>query len=170
MDSSEGPWVSLAVAAVGLGAVGVWVDLSPRVESDFFFSEDDPQLQVSLELDRRYPGRAQVVVRAEDGAEDPGAYRERIGELTEAFSEVEGVTDVRSITTDDAVSSPLFSRILLTPNVAATNLILSVDTPDPEVLLPRLEAVVERLSAARPGRGHVRSAGDRRADSTKSVS
>ena len=36
-------WVSLAVAAVGLGAVGVWVDLSPKVESDFFFSEDDPQ-------------------------------------------------------------------------------------------------------------------------------
>ena len=140
-------WVSLAVAAVGLGAVGVWVDLSPKVESDFFFSEDDPQLQVSLELDRRYPGRAQVVVRAEDRAGDPEAYRERIGELTEAFSEVEGVTGVRSITTDDAAPSPLFSRILLTPDEAATNLILSIDAPDPELLLPRLEAVVERLGA-----------------------
>ena len=140
-------WVSLAIAAVGLGAVGVWVDLSPKVESDFFFSEDDPQLQASLELDRRYPRPAQVVVRTEDRAEDPEAYRERIGELTEAFSEVEGVTDVRSITTDNAVSSPLFSRILLTPDEAATNLILSVDAPDPELLLPRLEAVVERLSA-----------------------
>ena len=138
-------WVSLSVAAVGLGAVGVWVDLSPRVESDFFFSEDDPQLQVSLELDRRYPGRAQVVVRAEDRAGDPEAYREWIGELTEAFSEVEDVTGVRSITTDDAAPSPLFSRILLTPDEAATNLILSVDAPDPELLLPRLEAVVERL-------------------------
>ena len=139
-------WVSLAIAAVGLGAVGVWVDLSPKVESDFFFSEDDPQLQASLELDRRYPRPAQVVVRTEDRAEDPEAYRERIGELTEAFSEVEGVTDVRSITTDNAVSSPLFSRILLTPDEAATNVILSVDAPDPELLLPRLEAVVERLS------------------------
>ena len=139
--------VSLAIAAVGLGAVGAWVDLSPKVESDFFFSEDDPQLQASLELDRRYPRPTQVVVRAEDRAEDPEAYRGRIGELTEAFSEVEGVTDVRSITTDNAVSSPLFSRILLTPDEAATNLILSVDAPDPELLLPRLEAVVERLSA-----------------------
>jgi len=140
-------WLSLAVAAVGLGAVGVWVDLSPRVESDFFFSEDDPQLEVSLELDQRYPGRAQVVVRAEDRAGDPEAYRERIGELTEAFLEVEGVTGVRSLATDDAVGSPLFSRILLTPNEAATNLILSVDETDPSLLVPRLEAVVERLRA-----------------------
>jgi hypothetical protein len=35
-------WLSLAVAAAGLGAVGAWLDLSPRVESDFFFSKDDP--------------------------------------------------------------------------------------------------------------------------------
>ena len=140
-------WLSLAVAAVGLGAVGVWVDLSPRVERDFFFSEDDPQLQVSLELDQRYPGRAQVVVRAEDRAGDPEAYRERIGELTEAFLEVEGVTGVRSLTTDDPVGSPLFSRILLTPHEAATNLIVSVDETDPSLLVPRLEAVVELLRA-----------------------
>ena len=49
-------WVSLVVAAIGLGAVGVWVDLSPKVESDFFFSADDPQLQVSTELNQRDGG------------------------------------------------------------------------------------------------------------------
>ena len=140
-------WVSLVVAALGLGAVGVWVDLSPKVESDFFFSEDDPQLQVSNDLNRRYPGGEIVVVRAEDMAGDPEVYRERIGELTEAFSEVDGVTGVRSITTDDAAPSPMFSRILLTPDEAATNLILSVDATDPELLLPRLEDVVEEHRA-----------------------
>ena len=138
-------WLSLAVMAVGLVAVGVWVDLSPRVESDFFFSRDDPQLQVSLELNQRYPGRAQVVVRAEDRAGDRAAYRERIGELAEAFLEVEGVTGVRSLTTDDPARSPLFSRILLTEDDAATNLILSVDATDPALLVPRLEDVVERV-------------------------
>jgi predicted RND superfamily exporter protein len=141
-------WFSLAVAAVGLVAVGAWVDLSPRVESDFFFSEDDPQLQVSLELDRRYPGRNQVVVRAEDRTGDPQAYVDRIGDLTEAFSAVEGVTSVRSITTDEAAPSPLFSRILLTPDESATNLILLVDATDPAILVPRLERVVERLNTA----------------------
>ena len=138
-------WVSLAIAALGLGAIGLWVDLSPKVESDFFFAADDPQLQVSNELNQRYPGGELVVVRAEDMAGDPEAYRERIGELTEAFSLVEGVQSVLSITTDDAEPSPLFSRILLTPSEAATNLILSVDATDPEILLPRLEAVADSL-------------------------
>ncbi len=148
-------WVSLAIAAVGLGAVLAFVDLSPKVESDFFFSEDDPQLQVSNELNERYPGGEIVVVRVEDVAGDPEAYRERIGELTEAFSGVEGVTSVRSITTDNAEASPLFSRVLLTQDEAATNLLVSVDATDPEVLLPRLEYVLEEHRA--PGVDRVRS-------------
>ena len=142
-------WVSLVVAAIGLGAVGVWVDLSPKVESDFFFSADDPQLQVSTELNQRYGGGGEelVVVRAEDTAGDPEVYRERIGELTEAFLEMEAVTTIFSITTDDAEPSPMFSRLLLTPDEAATNLIVSVDETDPELLLPLLEAVVEEHRA-----------------------
>jgi hypothetical protein len=44
------------------------------VEGDFFFSEYDPQLQVYLEWDQRYPGRARVVVRAGDRAGNPEAY------------------------------------------------------------------------------------------------
>ena len=91
-------WVSLVVAAIGLGAVRVWVDLSPKVESDFFFSADDPQLQVSNELNQRYGGGGEelVVVRAEDTAGDPEVYRERIGELPEAFLEMEAVTTIFS--------------------------------------------------------------------------
>ena len=148
-------WLSLVVGAVGLVAVGVAVDLSPKVESDFFFSADDPQLQVSNDLNQRYTGGegGLVVVRAEDLAGDPEAYRERIAELTEALLGVECspdpencVVSVFSITTDDAEPSPMFSRILLTPDEAATNLIVTVDASDPEVLLPRLEEVVERLS------------------------
>ena len=142
-------WLSLVVAVVGLLAVGIWVDLSPKVESDFFFSADDPQLQVSNELNQRYGGGGEelVVVRAEDTAGDPEVYRERIGELAEAFLGMEAVTTVYSITTNDPEGSPMFSRILLTPDEAATNLIVSVDETDPELLLPLLEAVVEEHQA-----------------------
>ena len=60
---------------------------------------------------------------------------------------MEGVTGVRSLTTDNPARSPLFGRLLLTPEDSATNLILSVGATDPALLLPRLEAVVERLRA-----------------------
>jgi len=137
------PWGSLGLMATGLVAVGLWVDLSPKVETDFFFSADDPQLQASAELERRYPSAPQVVVRAEDRGGDPALYRDRIRDLTEALSEVDGTSNVLSIATDNPARSPLFGRILLTPDEDATNLILQTDGTDPEVLLPRLEAVIE---------------------------
>ena len=139
------PWVSIAIMVGGLGAVWTWVDLSPKVEGDLFFAADDPQLRASEELAQRFPGRTQVIVRAEDTQGDPTLYRDRVGALTEALSDVEGVVNVRSITTDDASRSPLFSRILLTPDSAATNLLLQVDEGDPKVLVPRLESVLQSV-------------------------
>jgi len=126
--------------------VGLWVDLSPKVESDFFFSADDPQLQASVELGNRYPSAPQVVVRAEDRGNDRALYRDRIRDLTDALSTVDGASNVFSIATDDPTRSPLFGRILLNPDRAATNLILQTDRTEPQVLLPRLEAVIEEYT------------------------
>ena len=137
------PWGAMAIMAAGLTAVGLWVDLSPKVESDFFFSADDPQLQASIELDNRYSSAPQVVVRAEDRSDDAVLYRDRIRDLTDALSKVDGTAKVLSIATDNPTRSPLFGRILLTPDERATNLVLQTDGTDPEVLLPRLEAVIE---------------------------
>ncbi len=145
------PWGSLGVMAAGLLAVGQWVDLSPKVETDFFFSADDPQLQASVELDHRYPSPPQVVVRAADRGGDPALYRERVSDLTQALSEVNGAVNVFSITTDSPARSPLFSRILLTADENATNLILQTDGTDPEVLLPRLETVIDAHEAPELG-------------------
>jgi uncharacterized protein len=136
------PWVWVVVSILGALAVGRWVDLSPQVESDFFFSADDPQLQASLELDRRFPSPDQVIVRTEDLAGDEAAYRERLSALTDSLLAVEGVLSGYSITTDDPERSPLFGRILLTPDEAATNIVLQVEDIDARSLLPRLEEVV----------------------------
>lgn len=136
-------WGSLAIMAAGWVAVGLWVDLSPKVETDFFFSADDPQLRASVELGNRFSSAPQVVVRAEDRADDRKLYLEHIQSLTEALGAIEGASSVLSITTDNPTRSPLFGRILLTPDERATNLIVQTDGSDPEQLLPRLESVLE---------------------------
>ena len=124
------------------------MDLTPRVEGDFFFAEDDPQMQASEEVERRFPLSSQVILRVSDallgggvGLEDAG-YIENVQELTATLLSVEGVTGAFSVATDNP-SSPLFRRILLTPDPSATNVILQVDDTDPEVLLPRIEGVVQ---------------------------
>ena len=138
------PWIAAALAIVGVVVVGLFVDVSPRVEGDFFFAEDDPQMQASREVAARFPGSPQVILRTEDLGADSAAYRDRIEALTQELLAVQGVTGGFSIANGDPSGSPLFSRILLTPSATATNIILSTDETDPEILVPRIEAVVER--------------------------
>ena len=136
-------WVATAIAVLGLILVALFVDLSPRVEGDFFFAEDDPQMQASRAVGERFPSSPQVILRVEDRADDPDAYQRSIAELTEELFQVEGIAGGFSIATNNPEGSPLFSRILLTPNPAATNIILETDNTDPEILLPRIEAVID---------------------------
>ena len=52
--AAAAPWGALALAVLGLLGVWAFVDLSPEVESDFFFAEDDPQLQASQQISEQY--------------------------------------------------------------------------------------------------------------------
>ena len=75
-------WIVLLAAALSLGVVWRFGDLSPRVEGDFFFSEDDPQLQASQKINETYPSSPQIILRVArlQGAED--SYKDRIEALT----------------------------------------------------------------------------------------
>jgi uncharacterized protein len=143
-SSRAAVWVASAVALLGVTLVYLFVDVTPRVEGDFFFSADDPQMQASDSVAARFPSSPQILLRVQDLRGDSAAYRASVGALTRELLDVEGITGGYSITTDDPSTSPLFSRVLLTPDSTATNIILSADGTDPEVLLPRIEAVVAR--------------------------
>ena len=45
----------LAATVVLFGVVSTVVDLTPRVDQQFFFSSNDPQLQESKKIDQRFP-------------------------------------------------------------------------------------------------------------------
>ncbi len=141
-SSRAAPWVASALAVVGVSIVALFVDVSPQVEGDFFFAEDDPQMQASVAVAERFPSSPQIILRVADLEGDDAAYRSRVADLTEALVAVEGITAGYSLANSDP-SSPLFSRLLLNPDTSATNVILSADRTDPEILLPRIEAVID---------------------------
>jgi predicted RND superfamily exporter protein len=142
--SRGAPWIAAVLAVLGVVVVALFVDVSPRVEGDFFFADDDPQMQATREVAERFPASAQVILRVEDLADDSAAYRDRVAGLTDELLNIEGITGGYSIANADPSRSPLFGRILLTPSEQATNIILSADDTDPEILVPRIETVVER--------------------------
>jgi predicted RND superfamily exporter protein len=141
-------WLLALLCVVLVSAVVVWTDLSPKVESDFFFSPTDPQLEAAQEMRRRFPSPEQVVIRVASSDMGSAAYRASIRELTAALDSVAGVSAVNSIATDDARRSPVWGRMLLTPDSTATNIIVSAHDPDPAELIPRLEAAWQPFETA----------------------
>ena len=140
--SRAAPWVASSLAILGVTLVGLFVDVSPQVEGEFFFAEDDPQMQASEAVAERFPSSPQIILRVEDLAADEAAYRARVVSLTDDLLALEGITGGFSIANSDPTRSPLFSRLLLNPDSSATNIILQADRADPEILLPRIERVV----------------------------
>ena len=141
-------WLLAALSVICISVVLFWTDLSPKVESDFFFSPEDPQLQTAQEMARRFPSPEQIVIRIAAPDISSDGYSAKIRDLTAALDTVPGVSSVSSIATEDSRRSPVWRRLLLTPNDSATNIIVSAYNPDPEELIPRLEAVWEPQEAA----------------------
>ncbi|RMH14263.1 MAG: hypothetical protein D6701_11455, partial [Gemmatimonadetes bacterium] len=119
-----------------------WVDLTPRVEQDFFFAENDPQIADSRELARRFPAPEQILVRAAGADPATESGRRRLRALTDALAGVPGIERVYSVVTEDAQRSPLWRRLLLTEDSAVTNLVATTDGRDGRALVPALEAVL----------------------------
>ncbi len=122
-------------------------DLSPRVEADFFFSRDDPQLRASRELADRFPSSEQVIIRSAAPDVRSDTYVESVSRLADDLDEIEGVRSVNSIASEDASGSPLWRRILLNDDASATNLIINIDSVNPAELAVRLEEVVAEYAS-----------------------
>ena len=143
--------LAVALAVLSTLAVARWVDLVPRVEGEFFFADDDPQLAASREIRSRFRLGEQVILRVHDpeaSADDPASGRpatlEHLASIARELVAIEGVESSYSAASHD-VGDPLYGRILATPDPTVTNIVLQVDETDPRILVPRLESVIEAL-------------------------
>ncbi len=135
------PFVAMAVGAILVAGVIFRVDLDPRVEADFFFAPDDPQVAAETALRERYPSGEAVIVRVESSDVESAGYVSRIGAFGEELATVPGVTNVFSVASEN-VASPLWSRILLDPDGGATNVVLIVEIESDREFVDALERVV----------------------------
>ena len=119
-------WPYLIAAAVAVTLVVRWVDLTPRVETDFFFSPDDPQYVASAAIAERFPAGQQLIVRIAAPDIRAPRYAERVRELGDAIGELDGVTGVTSVANQDAFESPLWNRVLVSPDEGATSMVVNI--------------------------------------------
>lgn len=145
--------VGLLVVVLAFGLVLTVVDLSPQVESDFFFSSEDPQLRGSQEIAAQFPSRDQLLVAAAvpDGAAADLAspeYLAKIAALTKDLVAIPGIETVQSLTRGPSspqvvAKSPVWSRILLGRDPAMTLLVASFrDDADRSETVAAVEAAM----------------------------
>ena len=144
-----GFWTLLATMILSLWIVLFRVDLTPKVESDFFFSTEDPAFQASRRISELFPSQAQLIVAAQGPDIAAAEYVERIGQLTETLLAEPGIADVQSLTRGPThpqavAASPIWSRLLLSSNPRATQLIVSVTNDADGDLVNRIEAILEK--------------------------
>lgn len=140
---------AVAVAA-SFAVVAFVADLTPRVESELFFSSEDPQLQGSREIAKLFPSRDQLLIAA--AAPDIGSpdYLARIAKLSDELAAIPGIAQVQSLTRGPASpqgldKSPVWSRLLLGQD---KNLTLVVATLEEDAARPAVVAAAEAAMAA----------------------
>ncbi len=171
LAASATRWLVLAFAIVTVVAVFLRVDLTPKVESDFFFSADAPELRSAEQIDALFPSRPQVLLAVAAPDVRSAGYTSTIRELTRQLAALDGVAAVRSITSGPPSPAAAFTgpfwRRLLTPSAAGgtsppalTYLVVELgDSTEPTdsrgagqgALVERLEETVHAVEAHPPG-------------------
>lgn len=130
------------------------VDLSPQVESDFFFSNEDPQLRGSQQIAELFPSRDQLLIAASSPDIAGQAYLAQVARLTEALVAMPGIEAVQSLTRGPAApqvvaTSPVWSRLLLgrDPHTSLLVATLADEAPRP-ALMASVESLLRQSESA----------------------
>src|SRR5207249_5074713 len=90
-------WEMLAVTAVLLVLVVVFVDLKPVVEENFFFSTSDPGFGQSKKIEQRFPSQPEVILAVSSRDISSPRYLGRIQKLTQQINTIDEVSAVNSL-------------------------------------------------------------------------
>ena len=152
-------WAALLLCA-GLGlALFFFVDLTPQVEADFFFSKHDPQAQSSARIEQEFGAAPQIFVAVRSRELLSPRYLERLHALTNDLAAVKGVADARSLTHgpekpveggsvgatalyEEVEKSPFWSRLLLAPDRSASFVVLRLSGKNHQATVNGIDRVL----------------------------
>ena len=141
-------WVFSILTILGALVFAQWVDLTPKVDSNFFFSSENPLFQSENKISEIFQRNdAQVIISA-GGDIHADAYQQDIESLSDELLLIEGIAGVKSIThgpgsTAKAINSPLWNRLLVAYNKKSTSLIIFLKSADASEVIADIEEVLE---------------------------
>lgn len=143
-------WILVALMFVLIGLVVAFVDLTPHVDEDFFFSTQDPQFQQSQKINELFPSKEQLILSVSSPDISSVLYLQRIRQLTEKIRGLDKVAGVRSLASGpkdlaDAMDSPLWRRLLIAKDQGSSNLIVLVEKREAAGLIRQMEDIIGKM-------------------------
>src|SRR5213075_2705130 len=145
-------WLMLVIIGVLLVLVAAFVDLTPVVDQNFFFSTNDPGIQQTKKIEQSFPSQPEVILAVSSRDISSPRYLNRIQKLTQRAHTIGGVSAVKSLaegpkSLEDALKSPFWSRLLIAHDRKSSNVIIFMKGRHTEKPIQRLEQIVHELNA-----------------------
>jgi predicted RND superfamily exporter protein len=90
-------WLMLVLASVLFVLVAAFVDLTPVVDQNFFFSTNDPGIQQTKKIEQSFPSQPEVILAVSSRDISSPRYLSRIQKLTQRAHTIGGVSAVKSL-------------------------------------------------------------------------
>lgn len=125
-----------------------YVDLTPHVDQDFFFSNEDPLYQEDIKISKLFTRKdSQVIISIRGNILSP-VYHHRISNFTDLLTTIPGVTGVKSITqgpknVHDALKSHFWRRLLIPESRRSSNILVIVNESDTKAMVEKIDGLVE---------------------------
>jgi predicted RND superfamily exporter protein len=149
---SKEAWMFLFLTAVSMTVLLTYVDLTPHVDNEFFFSSEDPDYQADIKISKSFARKDTQLLISVAGDIHSREYQNKISRLSGFLAEFDSVPSVFSITRgpknlDDALRSPFWSRLLISESKASTNIVAIIDWDAGPELISNVENLVGTLEA-----------------------
>jgi predicted RND superfamily exporter protein len=153
MKLSKEIWTFLLLSFLSVIFLANFVNLQPHVDENFFFSNTDLQFQSEHLISRLFIRKDTQIIISATGKIDSAEYMAKTKQLSDALLMLQGVIGIKSAShgpqnIEDAMSSPLWKRLLISNDKRSTNFIVIVDDTMAQQTVWQIESIVGKFSSA----------------------
>ncbi len=148
---SKEAWVFIFLAITSAAVLFNCVDLVPRVDNNFFFSNADPQFKDEISISRLFKRKDSLLIINAAGTIRSRKYLQKVNDLSESLLHLEGIVGVKSIargpsSLEDALKGPLWNRLLISKDGKSTNIIVFLNDSLSQTVIPKIEKLTLEFS------------------------
>jgi len=144
-------WIFIGLAIASAVVLFNCVNLVPRVDNNFFFSNTDPQFKGENAISRLFKRKDSLLIINAIGPIRTKKYMQKVHDLSVALLKLPGIVGVKSIAhgpngLEDAIKGPLWKRLLISKDQDSTNVIVFLKDSFPKTLIPDIEKLTLQSS------------------------